>query len=131
MKKIEYEIFNNDAEIISFIGGSGGSVDIIFTNLSEGFLTIGNGTHRFTSGKITLNINSLPDGELSSTVTANGKTIRLPALFKSGGVLYPSEADDEYIRGISIRERRLEARLSALESRTDALEKSVFSTKIF
>ena len=131
MKRIEYEIFGNDAEIVSLEGGGGEFLEIAFTNLTEGYLSVGSEAHRFTDGKVTLNINRLPEGELSLSVTANGAIIRLPALFKSGHALQTRSASDEYIRELSIRERRLEKSLRMLEARADALEKSVFSTKIF
>lgn len=131
MKKIVYEIFDKEGEIVSFTDGSGKYADIIFKNLNDGYLTVGGEAHRITEGRVTLNLTSLPEGEIAPVLTSNGAFISLPALFKDGSVLCPAETDDAYIREISIRERRTAKRLGELEAKIKALEKSVYGTKIF
>ena len=131
MKRIEIEIFDEAAEITSFSDGGGHSAEITFSNLTEGYLTVGKVTHKISCGKTTLDIRLLPEGELTPTVTANGAIVRLPTLFKSGNLLCPTVTSEAYIRNISLRERRLEKRLNELEKRVIELEKSVFLTKIF
>ena len=131
MKRIEFETFDRYAEIISFTDGGGAFIDFVFKNLTDGFLNVNGVSYKVTDGRVTLNITPLPEGELSPTLTANDKVITLPALYKDGMMLSPSEPDDNYIRELSLRARRLEERLVKLEARAEALEKSVFYTKIF
>ena len=131
MKRIVYEIFEKEAEIVSYTDGGGRYADIQFKNVDDGYLTIGNEAHRISGGLITLNVNSLPDGEIRPTLTANGAFIPLPTLFKDGTLLCPAEIDDGYIRESSLRERRAETRIKKLEDKVAALEKSVFGRKLF
>ena len=131
MKRITYEIFGKEAEIVSYTDGGGKYAEILFKNVTEGYFTVGDSTHKISCGALTLNLTLLPDGELSPTLTANGTFISLPPLFKDGTLLCPSEIDDEYVRDISIRQRRANIELSGLQEKVSALEKSVFGTKIF
>ena len=131
MKRIEYEIFESAGEIVAFKDGGGNIAEISFNGVTEGYVTLGNATHKITDGVTTVNISTLPDGKLSPILMGNGTFIPLPALFKDGTMLCPVAADDRYIREISLRERRLEERLVKVESRLSELEGRVFSTKIF
>ena len=131
MKRITYEIFGKDAEIVSFTDGGGKYAELLFKNVAEGYVTLGDATHKISGGTLTLNLTLIPDGELSPTLTANGTFISLPSLFKDGTLLCPTEIDDEYVRDISIRQRRANVELSGLQEKVAALEKSVFGTKIF
>ena len=131
MKKIIYEIFEKEAEILSFTDGGGHYADIIFKNVTDGYFTVGSEAYKISEGKITLNINSLPDGEITPILTANGAFISLPTLFKDGTLLCPAEIDDGYIREISLRGKRAEELLKRLSEKVAALEKSVYGTKLF
>lgn len=131
MKRITYEIFGKDAEIVSFTDGGGKYAELLFKNVAEGYVTLGDATHKISGGALTLNLTLIPDGELSPTLTANGAFISLPALFKDGTLLCPAEIDDGYVREISIRQRRDGIELLKLQEKVAALEKSVFGTKIF
>jgi hypothetical protein len=131
MKRITYEIFGKEAEIVSYTDGGGKYAEILFKNVTEGYFTVGDSTHKISCGALTLNLTLLPDGEISPTLTANGAFISLPSLFKDGTLLCPSEIDDEYVRDISIRQRRANIELTKLQEKVSALEKSVFGTKIF
>ena len=131
MKRITYEIFDKSAEIVAFTDGGGKYAEILFKNVTDGYFTIGDVTHKISGGALTLNLNLIPDGEISPTLTANGAFISLPRLFKDGTLLCPSEIDDGYIREISVRQRRGDMELSKLQEKVAALEKSVYGTKIF
>ena len=131
MKRMEFEAFDRCAEMLSFTDGGGGCVELVFNNLTEGFLELNGISHRVTEGRVTLNITLLPEGELTPILTANGRVITLPTLYKDGQMLRPTEPSNDYVRELSLRERRLKARVISLEARIEALEKSVFSTKIF
>ena len=131
MKRIIYEIFDKEAEIVSCTDGGGKYVEFLFKNVKDGYFTVGNETHIISNGTLTLNLNLLPDGEIAPTLTANGLFISLPTLFKDGTLLCPSEIDDSYIRESSIRQRRTDAKLKTLEEKLLKLETSVYGTKIF
>lgn len=131
MKRITYEIFGKTAEIVSFSDGGGKYAEILFKNVTDGYFTVGDDTHVISGGALTLNLHLLPDGEISPTLTANGAFIPLPTLYKDGTLLCPSEINDEYIRDVSVRQRRSDIELSKLKEKITALEKSVYGTKIF
>lgn len=130
MSKIRYEIFDTDAEAVSFEQTGDGVLLINLPADYEGFLSIDGVVKRLISGTASYDLRYIADGEHTPHLILRHGRIILPKIKKCGKIISLSECDSEYIRSSSIRERRLAARVKALEEEINQLKKCIYGTKI-
>lgn len=131
MNKIMLECFADAAETVCFEGGTGCDIEVIFCPSAEGYLRIGGINERLCDGRCVINLAPLTDGEHQmKLITANG-SIALPPILKEGQRIRPKEFGESDLRRLSVRVRRLEAKIGALCQTVGALEKRIDGSKIF
>ena len=131
MSKIKYEFFDGEAEICAFKEDGTNIAEFIFPEGCEGFLSIDSVVVKVNSGRAEFDLRYLEDGAYSPALVRKNGRIILPKIKKAGKTLSICEHTDEYVRGVSLRERRLAERVKQLEEEIALLRKSVFGTTIF
>lgn len=117
MNIIKLEIFGKEAECLSFSSSKGPGLTFDFGKEISGFVTVGSITRSVFEGLCTLDGRILEDGEYEPTLILDKKTVRLPKIVKREDKIRLAECSDDYIRRLSLRERRLALRLEELERR--------------
>ena len=130
MNRISYEIFKEDAEITFFEGASDEIAEFSFSEVEEGLLSIGGIVARVSGGKCRLDLRLIENGSYEPVLILQSKVVRLPRITKSGRKLKPFECTDEFVRSISLRERRLALRVVALEKELKELSSKIYDTTI-
>ena len=131
MSKIRIECFGGEAELLSFESDGNYIADISFSEAYDGFISIENILTRVSRGVCALDTRLISDGEYEPTLILEHGTVKLPRLKKCAKLLRPAECDSDYVRRISLRERRLTERVKTLEAEILKISKSVFGTTIF
>ena len=131
MSKIVFELFGSDAELVSFHADGSMGVDFIFNTPYEGFLSVGGIVARVTGGRCHFNLRLVDDGEHSVTLLSSHGSIKLPSIIKRSKEMRLADCDTGFIRSLSLRQRRLEERVKALEDRILSAEESIHKTTIF
>ena len=72
----------------------------------------------------------IENGSYEPVLILQSKVVRLPRITKSGRKLKPFECTDEFVRSISLRERRLALRVVALEKELKELSSKIYDTTI-
>lgn len=130
MTEITFDIYGNEAEIVSYQAGAT-ELYVKFTTPIEGFLNLAGKIFTISNGSCIFKLHSINDGEYKPQVITHTGFIRLPRLIKDGKTIFPAPLDDEYTRSLSKRERQLEARVKELEATVKDLMKSVYETTLF
>ena len=130
MSRIKYEIFDTEAEVISFDANGDTALELILPRELDGFISIDGVVTRLTDGVARYDLRYIADGEYAPQLVLRRGRIVLPKLKKCGRVISLSECDGDYMRSTSIRERRLAARVKALEEEIELLKKCIYGTKI-
>ncbi len=130
MNKIKYEIFEGDAEVTAFSQGKKPYVEFSFTEPYDGFISIDEIVAEVTGGVALLDLRLIPDGEFCPVLILQRGRIVLPKVKKSAKRFCLCDCEADYIRKISLRERRLSERVEILERELEELKKSVYGTKI-
>lgn len=131
MNKIKIELFEGDAEILSFESDGSDAVKFSFTESYNGFLSIDSIVSHVVEGECTVDLRLISSGEFAPILILEGGSINLPGIVKVGKKLRLSECDPDFIRRISIRERRLAKRVKTLESEVEKLKESIYKNTIF
>ena len=131
MSKIRYELFGKEAEVISFTPSEGQLLDISFTENYEGLLSIDGVVSRVKDGYCQFDIRYIDEGEYTPLLVTKEDIIKLPCIKKNAKSVTLSKCADEYTRGVSLRERRLEERVSELEKQLLCLITRINETTIF
>jgi hypothetical protein len=130
MSKIKYELFDTEAEIVSFEKNSDPTLDILLPADCDGFISIDGVVVRLNQGAASYDLRYIADGEHVPHLVLRRGRILLPKIKKCGRLISLPDCDSEYIRSTSIRERRLAARVNALEEEIELLKKCIYGTKI-
>ena len=121
MAKIKIGIFDGEAELLAFDGSRDTMAEIKFQPPCDGFVTMNGITAKVSDGVCSLDLRLLDEGRCTPVlIRKEGRTI-LPEMKKSGRSLTLIPPDGEFIRALSLRERLLSIRLSALEARINEL----------
>ena len=130
MNKLKLQIFGGESEIKEFIGGKD-RLEIDFGERVNGYLLFGHIYLRVESDRAIIGISSLPDGDYQPQLVLEDRTVKLPPMSLSLGILSPTKCDSDYIRALSLRQRRLEESLKTVYARLDQAEKKIFGESIF
>ena len=131
MNKIKIEIFGKEAELLSFESDSSDGLAISFTEKYDGFISIDGVTQRVAGGEAVFDLRLISAGEFAPILILKDKTVSLPKIVKNGKRVRLGECDSNFIRRISLRERRLATRVRELEQEIAKLSKSVYENTIF
>ena len=130
MNKIAYEFFDGAAEITLFEAASSDTVEFSFPDSTEGLLSIGGIVGRVHDGVCRLDMRLIENGSYEPVLILKGGCINLPRLEKSGRKIRLSDCTEEFVRAISIRERRLSMRVRALERELEKISSKIYDTTI-
>jgi len=128
MSKIVFEIFKNSAELTSFKPDDSLSLLLEFNGNCEGLVSIDGIVSPVQNGVCKFDSRLIDRGEHQPVLILKDEVIKLPGIVKSAGRIHPAMCSDEYTRDISIRERRLSARVEALEMQLKAIESKITRT---
>ena len=131
MTRILYGIFGGEGELLEYKRGTGHEAEIAFDTPYDGFLTVGGITVRVKDGRATVDIRLLDEGVSEPCLIQKDRRYKLPTLSKRSHLLEPTEPDGEFIRRISVRERRLEERVARLEDKLEEISRKVYGTLQF
>ena len=103
----------------------GEDIRIIFDEPINGAVKIGKEIFSLSSGVCKANIKQFPGGELSPVLFANGKQYKLESFFVKDGILLTRAPDGEYIRELYESYRKLQKRISDIESRLEDMNDKI------
>jgi len=121
MAVIKIGIFDGEAELISFENSAGNRAELRFEPATNGFVTVNGIVSRVSDGKCILDLRLIDDGICAPVLISEDGRTALPELKKTGRELSILPPDGKYIRALSLRQRLLEKRASALEARLSEL----------
>lgn len=130
MTKISYKLYGDEAQIIGYSTDCAEGLSLHFEGCEDGFVSINGIATRVREGVATPDCRFIDDGEHAPVLILKYGRIILPRIKKRGCEITLSYCDEEYIRGVSMRERMLSERVTELESAVEALNKSVYGTTI-
>lgn len=131
MSKINIEILGRDAEQVSYTQDGEPMLVLEFTEELDGYVALGSTTARIKGSQCTLNIRQLSDGEYIPHLILENKTIDLPRIALSCGIITPTEPQIPYTTRLSTRVKQLTRRLDGLEKRLDEITKRIVGNGIF
>ena len=130
MNRIAYEIFGETAEITRFESSSCDTVEFLFSESVEGLLSIGGIVGRVYDGVCRLDLRLIDNGAYEPTLILKRGAVKLPCIEKSGRKIRLSDCTDDFVRQISLRERRLAMRVYALEKEIEKISSKIYDTTI-
>lgn len=119
MAKIKYRIIGDLGERRSFVNGEDLICQFLFTEETEGYLTVGPTVAPVKGGVCRVDMRRLPDGEYSPVLYSEGGSVRLEGIIKRGCALIPSPLSEYTLRGLLVRVDNLEVALD--EARREIL----------
>lgn len=131
MNKISLEIFENEAECISFEGDGSGGLIFELSEPLNALLSIDGIVKPLTDGRCTLDLRLLTDGEHEPHLLYAKRKIALPRLTKRASKIRLADCGADFIRRVSLRERRLAERVKELETKLIEVCDKVFGATIF
>ena len=124
-------IKNGKAELTSFEKGYDMTVKLRFDGVDSAFIGIGNKILRVKDGVAVDDLSTLQDGEYTPRLISPSGSYDLPRLVKHGIRITPEECDSEYIRGILVRVRALEAAVCDINALIKELNEKINGTSLF
>lgn len=131
MSKLMIECFDIGSEVLSFSEEKSRFLTLCFTKEQEGYVCIGSISTIIEGDKCSLDISRLPDGEYTPKLVQKNLSRPLPSIKKENGIVRPVDYGVEYLRELSIRERRLCERVDRLSKRLEEISKKVYGSSIF
>ena len=131
MSKINIELFESDAELISFKQNGERSLVFDFSTMLDGYISLGTLTSRICGTSCAIDIRRLDDGEYTPHLILADRTLDLPKIKMQYGIIMPLEPDTDFVTKLSLRERRLKKRVDELEKKLEELTKKVSGTPLF
>lgn len=131
MSKITIECFDRSAEIVSFESDREPMLVFEFTSEYDGYIALGEATARIKGARCTLDLRKINDGEYTPHLILSDKTVDLPRLKKEFGALALTEPPLNEINSLSLRERRLNKRVTELEKQMEEISKKVYGSSLF
>ncbi len=130
MNRFGFEIFGSEAELSSCESGRGGNLEFCFFGADEGFVSIDGVVSPVKDGRCVFDTRLINKGEhVPSLITKSGR-VTLPKIVKGQCSVQLADYSQDYVRGISLRERRLESRVAELESRIEEISSAVYRNTI-
>ena len=130
MSKIKIQCFGNEAELISYTSDGEPILVIELDGDYSGYISMGNSGAKIKGATCALDVRRLDEGEYTPRLIQEDKTILLPRLVKRHGIISPAQPDINYIIAVSLRARRLTARVEMLESELNEIKKKVVGTRL-
>ena len=130
MSRIKYEFFGEDAEISALSESGDGRLTLCFPEGTDGYISIDDTVVKITNSTALVDLKYVDDGEFRPILVAERCRISLPPLKKAGKTVSACAPDSDYIRSLSLRERRLEKRVCELADEIHRLRTSVYGSKI-
>ena len=130
MSRVKYEFFGTDAEISAFTADGDGRLTLCFPAGTEGYLSIDGVVVRITDAMAHLDLRYVSDGEFRPILVLGHGRISLPPLKKAGKHVMICDPGADYIRDLSLRERRLSERVSELEDELRRIRESIYGRTI-
>ena len=130
MNKMHIEIFDGEAALVSFEKGKTHSLEFLFDEPYDGFITAGGITARVVDGKCVFDLRLMDEGETSPILILKGSRTPLPPILKDGITVLPKEIGIDKLREVLIRERRLVERVKKLEMEIEKISRSVYGVTI-
>ena len=131
MSSLKVAIFDNVCEVLSFKSDDSPVFSIECDKTLNGYLGIGDLTCELTDGRACLNIRPLSDGKYLPKIVTKCFELALPGLTKRYNTITLAECDSDFVRELSLRERKLEAEVTEIKEKLLALSESVYGAKIF
>lgn len=131
MNRIKLEIFGSEAECLIFESDGSEGIKFEFTEPHDGFISIDGIVKILASGECVFDSRLLSDGEYEPTLILKREQIKLPKIKKAGKRIRLAECGSDFVRRISLRERRLAERVKSLEERLEVISKSVYGSTLF
>ncbi len=131
MSRIKIEIFGNEAECLLFEADRSEEIKFEFTEPCDGYLSIDGIVKIVSHGECVFDKRFICEGEYEPVLILKNDRIRLPGIKKVGRSLRLAECGSDFVRRISLRERRLAERVRSLEERLEVIAKSVYGSTLF
>ena len=130
MNKLYIELYGTEAELISFEKGQSHMLEFSFADAYDGFITAGGITARVCEGRCVMDIRLMDDGETTPVLICKNSRIPLPKITKLGSAVTPAGVSSDYIRAISLRERKLREIVKRLEEEIEKISRSVYGVTV-
>ena len=130
MSNMKIELYGRNAELCSFEEG-GGSLCFSFDTEQNGYISLGPITSRIAGTVCSIDIRKICDGEYIPHLILANMTIDLPRVKIQHGIAYHTEHDSSSPSELSLRERRLEKRVDALEEKIEELYNKIAGSRLF
>ncbi len=131
MSRALYEIFEDEAEQVEFFEEKSELFELRLTEEHEGLLAIDGIAARLCRGRCLFDLKLIGSGTFTPMLTLKNRIIKLPPIQKNGMSVVSAACTDGYIKGLSLRERRLEKRVEELEKRLSEVLSRIDTTIIF
>lgn len=131
MNKIEIEIFGSESELTSYESSRDTNMEFMFGNAIEGFVSIDGIVSPVKNGVCVFDTRLIDNGEYEPTLIQKRASVKLPRIIKTAGGVHPADYSSDFVRGISLRERRLESKVAELEMKIEQISKSIYGNTIF
>lgn len=131
MSKIQIECYENDSEISDLTPDGSRLLTLNFNIGYNGYLSIGGICQRIMGRECTVDVSKLSDGLYTPKILLCDKTVILPTLSIKNGRVSAGEYDSDYVRELSLREKRLSQKLSQMERELEKIKEKVFGSSIF
>lgn len=131
MSRIYIECHGDGADLVSFDQSAEGKLTLVFNKGYNGFISIGHIAARIVGNECNIAIKGLDDGVYTPKLVLCDRVIDLPSVLKENGSIIPQAPNADFIRGLSIRERRLDERVARIERMVEEMYKKVFGTTLF
>ena len=130
MNEIAIEIFGSEAELLSSECGNRGALRLAFTGINEGFVSIDGVVCPVKEGKCIFDTRLISRGVHEPRLIMKGSSVPLPKIVKGRDTVSPAEHSADYVRSISLRERRLEARVGELEAKISEISNAIYRNTV-
>ena len=130
MNRFGFEIFGSEAELSSCESGREGDLEFRFLGAGEGFVSIDGIVSPVKNGRCIFDTRLINKGEHVPTLITNNGAVTLPKIVKGQCSVQLADYSQDYVRKISLRERRLESKVAELESRIEQISNAVYRNTI-
>ena len=131
MSRLRLQIFEGGAECTRF--DAEGSEELSLELSHSGEIPVSLGTHIRVAkgGSCKFRTAHLPDGIYPVSLFIAGRAVTVGIIEKKNGILSLASPTPDYIRELSLREYRLEERVSSLEETVRGLSERINGTRLF
>jgi len=124
------EIFGSEAELLSAECGNSGALRLAFTGVGDGFVSIDGIVSPVKGGECIFDTRLINKGVHEPRLIMKDKSVALPKIVKGRDTVAPADYSADYVRGISLRERRLETRVGELEAKINEISNAIYKNTV-